>query len=228
MRTSRRPPLKVAIIDDHPVVREAILNILSLDPALEIRGAYASSQALIDSLRIEPIDLLVLDFQLETGEIDGISLINRLITEHPELRIIVLSSHERPGNVGMCIRAGAIGFVGKSQESTHLLHAIRMAGAGRIYLAPPMSLDLHTLKHEHPIAKQHFTEQLLLSNYPKLSSREREILLYRLEGLSVGRIALKVGRSCKTVSGQKQAALRKLGIENDFQLFKLQSQLISE
>lgn len=226
MRWSVISPLRIALLDDHALIRDALKIRLSLETDFKVTGVYSTSRDLLEGLRSQSTDLLILDYQLADAEIDGLRLIQSIRTQHPDLRIVIFSSVERPATVNMCIRAGANGFVGKSQETDELLRAVRMAALDRIYLAPAMAAELQKLPvpQTAEIDPVFDGDQALVDN-PELSPKEREVLRCCLEGLSVSQVATKFSRSRKTISGQKQSAFRKLGIRTDTELFKLQIHL---
>ncbi|WP_368388980.1 response regulator [Pseudomonas sp. HS6] len=219
-------PLRIALLDDHALIREALKIRLSLEPDFKVTGVYTTSRDLMEGLRLQPPDLLILDYQLADGELDGLRLIQSVRTQHPDLKIVIFSAAERPATVNMCIRAGVNGFVGKTQQTEDLLKAVRMAAMDRLYLAPTTSAELETPPSHRFLADHHVTNlDETLTSYPELSPKEREVLRCCLEGLSVTQVAAKFSRSRKTISGQKQSAFRKLGIRTDNELFKMQHQL---
>ncbi|MFJ2713272.1 response regulator [Pseudomonas sp. NPDC087346] len=214
------------MLDDHALIREALKIRLTLEVDFKVAGVYETGRELLEGLLVQPADLLVLDYQLADGELDGLRLIKSVRTRHPDLRIVIFSSLDRPATVNMCIRAGVNGFVGKTQASDELLKAIRMAALDRIYLSPEVAAALEKKPvPQLPDDEHHLQGDQALADYPELSPKEREVLRCCLQGLSVSQIAIKFTRSRKTISGQKQAAFRKLGISTDGELFKLQSQL---
>ena len=228
MRWSVASPLRIVLLDDHALIRDALKIRLSLEADFKVLGAYSTSRYLIDRLRGQNVDLLVLDYLLSDGELDGLHLIRLVRSHYPTIKIVIYSSLERAATVHMSIRAGANGFVGKSQETEELLHAIRIVAMGRIYMAPAISAKMEKL----PVAQldpidltQLFDGDKMLAEHPQLSPKESEVLRCCLEGMSVSQIANKFLRSRKTISGQKQSAFRKLGIRTDTELFKLQNQL---
>lgn len=226
MRWSVLSPLRIVLLDDHALIREALKVRLGLESDFKVLDTYARSADLIDALRQQSADLLVLDYQLTDGELDGIRLIQLIRNHYPDLRILIFSSLERPATISLSIRAGANGFVGKSQATDELIKAIRMVAMERTYLSPVMAAE----QDRPPTAQLKddnlpFDSDNALLNHPDLSPKEREVLRCCLEGLSVIQVSAKFSRSRKTISGQKQAAFRKLGIKTDTELFKLQSQL---
>ncbi|MFP0195013.1 response regulator [Pseudomonas sp. PHC1] len=226
MRWSTLSPLRICLLDDHALIREALKIRLALESDFKIVGTYARSNELLEALRNQEADLVVLDYQLTDGDLDGIRLIQLVRSHYPDLRILIFSSLERPATINLSIRAGANGFVGKSQETDDLIKAIRVVATGKIYLAPEIAAEQKNFpkigKSDESLPFQ--TENALINN-TELSPKEREVLRCCLEGLSVIQIAAKFSRSRKTISGQKQAAFKKLGIKTDTELFKLHSQL---
>jgi two-component system, NarL family, captular synthesis response regulator RcsB len=228
MKWSVISPLRIGLLDDHALIREALKIRLSMESDFKVVGVYSGSDELIGALREEQIDLLVLDYQLSDGELDGLRLIQMLRSHYPSMLILIFSSRERPAIVNMTIHGGANGFFGKSQPTEELMCAIRMVARGHLYLSPAMASELERV----PVAQAvEAGEEILtgrgeeLVDYPTLSPKEREVLRCLLEGLSVAEIAIKFSRSRKTISGQKQAALKKLAVRTDSELFKLQVHL---
>jgi DNA-binding NarL/FixJ family response regulator len=228
MKWSVVSPLRIAILDDHALIREALKMRLSMEPDFQIVGVYAGSDELIDALHEEQIDLLVLDYQLSDGELDGLRLIQMLKSHYPRMLILMFSSRERPAMVNMAICGGANGFFGKSQPTDELMRAIRIVALGRLYLSPILATKLKRLPvvQKVELGADFLTgrEDALVS-YSTLSPKEREVLRCLFEGLSVAEIAIKFSRSRKTISGQKQAALKKLFVHTNGELFKLQAHL---
>ncbi|MBD8512856.1 response regulator transcription factor [Photobacterium sp. CAU 1568] len=226
MQWSPKPPIRIALLDDHALIREALSVRLSAEPDFNLQGVYSTSTQLLDAIRRETFDLLVLDYQLGDGELDGLRLIGLIRQRYPDLRIVIFSSAERPATVHMSIRTGANGFVGKSQNTDDLILAIRMAARGRLYLSPNIATELEKQPFSQSAddASPNKGEQGLL-NYSELSPKESEVLRCCLAGLTVNQIAQKFSRSKKTISSQKQAAFRKLGIRTDAELFKLEAEI---
>ncbi|WP_073521745.1 response regulator transcription factor [Pseudomonas fluorescens] len=224
MQWSVVSPLRILLLDDHALIREALKVRLNNEADFRVVGVYSGSAALLAGLRSEEADLLVLDYQLTDGELDGLRLIQLLRSHYPDLRILIFSSVEQPATVNMAIRAGANGFFGKSQKTEELMKAIRMVALDRLYLSPAMSAELDSTpvtSAASPNEQAGVDGAGVLLNNPALSPKEREVLRCCLAGQSVSEIAEKFLRSRKTISGQKQAALRKLNVRNDSELFKL-------
>lgn len=228
MKWSVVSPLRIALLDDHSLIREALKIRLSGESDFNVVGVYSGSEQLIVAMREQPVDLLVLDYQLSDGELDGLRLIQLLRNHYPQTLILVFSSLERPATVNMAIRGGANGFFGKSQPTEELMRAIRIVAMDRLYLSPAMASELERAPVAQVVEEGEASVtgwESELVDYPTLSPKEREVLRCFLEGLSVSDIAIKFSRSRKTISGQKQAALKKLGVRSDTELFKLRRHL---
>lgn len=229
MQWSVVTPLRVAVLDDHSLIRLALNARLSREADLSVVGVFSGSAELISALRKVDVDLLVLDYQLHEDELDGLNLIRLLRKQYPHLLILISSSAEKPAIVNLAIGAGANGFLGKSQPVDDLLVAIRTIASGQMYLSTHMAFELD----KKPVTGEELVTVIgaaalgdaLLVTHAALSPKEREVLRCCLEGMKVSQIALKFMRSRKTISGQKQSAFRKMGIRTDVELFKLQHKL---
>jgi len=231
--------MRIALLDDHAVVRYGLAARLAEEPDLEVVGSFATSNELMTALRAAPADLLLIDYSLGSNDIDGLNLIRALRVRFPRSKILVTSAHNNPATVALAMKAGARGFVGKAQELGELVQAIRTVAVGREYLNAAMARELTAMlasdtpatAPEQPLARPARRKRSSppssdsLSEMPSLSPREREVLRCCLDGLSVTAIADKFARSVKTISGQKQSAFRKLGVRSDNELFKIEYQI---
>lgn len=219
---------RLMLLDDHEFILHGISQTLARHTDVEVVSTHTESRTLLDALRLVQVDIVVMDYALSPGEVDGLNLIKAIRTRHPRTRVIVISSLHTPSTVALTLRCGAAGFVGKELGAEELLKAIRAVCAGRLYLHSEMedalqrnSVAVHPLDPEEevdgPVAA--------LVNTTTLTLREREVLRCCLDGLSVTDISAKFSRSIKTISAQKHSAYRKLGLRTDHELFKLRALL---
>ena len=173
----------------------------------------------------------MLDFLLGERELDGLALVKQLRNHYPQQKILISSSMESPAIVKMVLSAGVKGFIGKSHNMQEIVQAIRQVAQGRLFLSQEVAYEVENL---YVMNEDAINENLDLSSkgnmYEKvktLSPREVEVVRCFLDGLSVSQIAVKFKRSRKTVSGQKQSALKKLGLRSDSELFKYSHDLMS-
>lgn len=209
--------IRIALLDDHAVVRHGLVNTLTAESNFEVVGIYEKSRDLIAGLVTAPADLLLLDFSLNPNELDGVSLIRALRVKFPSCHILVLSSHHDPATVGLAMRVGARGFVGKGEDMGQLVKAIRKVAAGAVYLNDDMTYRLA----ETVTADRRAESGEDALDLAELTSREQEVIRCYLAGMTVSEIAEKFNRSIKTISTQKTSAFRKLGVTSNNELFKL-------
>ncbi|UYP72847.1 response regulator transcription factor [Pantoea dispersa] len=215
---------QIAVLDDHPLIGKAMQYRLAQEPQLDLVGAFAQRQQLMAFLQRQPLDILVLDYMLGEDQLDGLQMVKQLRLHYPQLKILVSSAIEKPAIVQLLLKAGVQGFVGKSHDQEVLIDAIHQICRGKRFLTPDMMLELDKFQesdremHDYLAPRQAGDDITLLLR--ELSPREIEVIRCYLDGLSITQIAGKYARSRKTISGQKQTALRKLGLRSDLELFK--------
>lgn len=222
--------IRIIILDDHAVVRHGLSARLSEESDFDIVGIYASSKDMMSALQSQSVqaDLFLIDYSLGESDIDGLNLIRALKIRYPKGKILISSTHDNPATVALAMRAGAKGFVGKSQDLGELIQAIRTVMVGKEYINELVKAELNrTAISSDAGTGGESNLRNTLTGYYDLSPREREVLRCCLDGMTVTQIANKFARSVKTISGQKQSAFKKLGIRNDSELFKIQHQLKS-
>ncbi|MGE6918241.1 response regulator [Achromobacter kerstersii] len=211
-------PLRIALLDDHPVVRAGVAAYLSQNRDIVVLGEYESSRDLILAPSTQMADLLLIDYSLGPTEMDGISLIKTLRIKFPAARILVLSALYDPATVALALRSGAHGFVGKGGDADEIVRAVRKVAAGGTYCGDQMT---YLLSGASTAAQERQPAECDLFDGAALSAREREVIRCLLEGMTISEIAAKFARSPKTISAQKATAYRKLGVTTDNALFKL-------
>jgi DNA-binding NarL/FixJ family response regulator len=216
----------VMLLDDHEMVRQGIELGLSNEDDLDVIGSFGTGAELLEALARRPANVVVMDFILAPSDSDGLSLIQTLNRRFSQCRPLIVCSHYTPATVSLSLKAGCWGILGKTQNLTELITAIRTVAQGRIYLQPcmvsaqrgmPSMLDVANMK-----SKIGLSTPLQLNAC--LSPKEQEVLRCFLDGMSVNSIAAKFSRSASTISTQKQSAYRKLGISSDSELFKFTRQ----
>ena len=199
--------LRIVIADDHPVLLAGIAHLLQGQPGLELVGMVKDSTALVELVSGSSVDVVVSDFSMPHGRYgDGIAMLRFLQRRFPKTRLVVLTGMESPLVLRNILEAGVRCIVSKSDPLDHLLPAVRMAAADGVYQSPEVESRLAV----EPATADHGAV---------LSKRENEVLRMYAEGLSVIEIAERIGRSRKTVSTQKVAAMRKLNLATDAEVF---------
>ncbi|NWB43560.1 MULTISPECIES: response regulator transcription factor [unclassified Pseudomonas] len=217
--------IRVALLDDHAVVRQGLASHLGDAPGIEIVGIYKNSRELMRGMSTVPVDVLLLDFVLGRDELDGVSLIRALRVRFPACRILVLSTHHDPATVSLALRVGARGFIGKDEDLTCLAKAIRVVASGAIYLSAEASYKVVDGIQQSDNSPQLISSDTNVLQLALLSAREQEVIRCYLDGMTITEIAEKFNRSIKTISTQKATAFRKLGITSNNGLFKIMKTL---
>ena len=140
--------VRVAVLDDHPMVRTVFELCLKHEPDIHLVGTWSSSNELFSQLRSTTVDVLVLDFLLGERELDGLALVKQLRNHYPQQKILISSSMESPAIVKMVLSAGVKGFIGKSHNMQEIVQAIRQVAQGRLFLSQEVAYEVENLCDE--------------------------------------------------------------------------------
>lgn len=211
--TERAPRKRaVLVVDDHPLMRDGISQLIDQQPDLRVCGGASSGPEALTALeRLEP-DLMLVDISLPG--MDGIELIKAVRKRAARLPLLVLSMHDESLYAERAVRAGAKGYVMKHASAEILLTAIRRVLDGRVYLSPAMTDKLldkmartEAAGHESPLAA--------------LSDRELEIFKLVGRGLRTQRISEDLNLSVKTVETYYSRIKQKLHIKDASELLQM-------
>ena len=196
--------LKIALVDDHPIVRAGFRQLLELEPGWRVVGQVGSVRELAAWMLTGSCDVLVLDLSLPDG--DGLVVLRQLLAQRPGLAVVVLSMHDGALYVQDALAAGAHGYVTKRSAPGELVHAVHAAERGERYLSQDvrgqaMSADAS------PAA-----------SLPELSGREAQVFLLLARGHSVSRVAATIGVSNKTAYSHRSNIWSKLNLQSDYEL----------
>ena len=151
---------RVLLVDDQPLYREGIRVVLSTDPALTVVGEAADGQAALSACEHLRPDVVLMDLQMPV--MDGVVATRRLKVQHPDARVVVLTTFEDDEHVFEALRAGAVGYVLKDVTGDRLKEAVHAAARGQSFLAPAVaSLVLQRLRAQPASAQSPspFTER---------------------------------------------------------------------
>ena len=198
--------IRIAIADDHAIVRKGLRQILADTNDLAVTGEASSADELLTLLRAQPFDVVVLDLTL--GSRDGIDLLKIIKSEFPRLHVLILSMHAEDLFAIRALRAGARGYIQKEGAPEELVSAIRRIAAGRTYVSPAMA--------------ERITKDLMRGSeklpHERLSDREFEVFRALGSGKSVTAIANDLNLSVKTVSTHRSRILDKTGLRNNAEI----------
>lgn len=206
--------MRIAIVDDHPMVRRGMISMLEDEADFELVGEAATASEALDLLESDPPDLAIVDISLPG--MNGIELIKRLHGRWPELKILVTSMHDERVFAERALRAGAVGYIEKRQAIRELVRAIRQVNDGQVYLSEDMTERV--LQRLTGRARE---KEKRLSIAEKLTDREIEIFLLIGEGITTQEIAERLGISVKTVESHRENIKQKVGAENINELIRL-------
>ena len=203
--------LRVLIVDDHPIVRHGLRQLISQEPDLEVSGeAERPSEALKAIASLKP-HVAIVDLSLREGS--GLELIKDIKVRHPKLAVLVLSMHDESIYGERVLRAGARGYITKAEASENLLTAIRRVLAGEIYLSEKMAARmLHKLAAGPGVTDS--------SPVGVLSDRELEVFQLIGQGLRTRQIAERLQLSVKTIETYRENIKWKLKLEDAAELLQ--------
>jgi two-component system, NarL family, captular synthesis response regulator RcsB len=205
--------IRVAVADDHPTLLAGMEHLLSKVQGITLIGLVTNSTELVELLGKSSCDVVVTDFSMPGGRYgDGLTLLRFLKRRFPSVRQVVLTSIENSAVMRGINDVGALGLISKSDDLGHVETAVRKAHLGNRYMSPRISVQLLDQPKEQVSPED--------ERASKLSKRETEVLRMYAEGLSVSEIGQRAGRSSKTISAQKMAAMKKLGLRHDADIFK--------
>jgi len=190
--------VRVLIVDDHAVVRAGLRLLVDAEPDLEAVGEAGTVRDAVFETRASKPDLILIDI-LMPGE-SGLQGVPKLLHEHPEAKVLVLSMEDDPRYVREAFAAGASGYVLKEAADAELVSAIREVAAGGRYVHPELGARL--------VAAE--TEAIKRAEEDPLSDREREVLVLLARGFTNQEIAKQLFISVRTAETHRAHVMQKL------------------
>ncbi len=209
---SRSRPIRVVLVDDHDIVRQALRSLLEGQSHIEVAGDFDNARVALKSLKALDADVVLMDTVMPS--LNGIDATRQFLQKCPELRIILLSGFVDEEQLRDAIRAGASGYVAKTADITELVEAIEAVNNGRTYFS-------------HSIAERFKLPQIIkdaakpaTARHEILTPREREILQLIAEGFSSQDIVDELGLSMKTVEVHRYHLNKKLNAHTQSDLVR--------
>lgn len=199
----------IVLIDDHPIVLEGLSNLLRSVPAYRVAGIAGSEREGLDLVRALRPDLVIVDLMLD-GAL-ALKLIERIVAECAETRVICISMHSEAAYAEPVALAGALGYINKAQVGRTILDAIAAVLEGKPHFPPEVQLNL--LRRARGLR----TERAPLA---ALSPRELEVLHLIGQGMTKQQIGERIGRSANTVEAHRSNIKRKLGLQSNAELIR--------
>lgn len=196
---------KVLLVDDHEIMREGLSALLRKHPEYETVGQASDGRAALQMVDELKPDIVLMD--IEMPNLNGIDATRQMVSKHPRLKVLALSTHSRRSMVVKMLEAGASGYMLKDSAFSELMEGIQAMSDQRVYLC-------------NRIAKVVFSDYVKMLTNPKwtggdgLTGREREVLQLVAEGHTTKEIANILHLSVKTVDTHREHIMDKLGIHN--------------
>jgi DNA-binding NarL/FixJ family response regulator len=211
-KTASAPEAKIVrilIVDDHPVVRHGMTQLIEEEPDLKVCGQASDAAEALKVLREVKFDLAVVDITLKTSS--GIDLIKSMKSQAPDVKVLVASMHDEVIYAERALHAGALGYINKEEAADRIVEAIRVTLQGRIYLSDRMTERMMSrLAYGEKETDRPATDTL--------SDRELEVFEQIGRGLGTRQIAEALHLSRKTVETHRASIKKKLNLRDGAEL----------
>lgn len=197
---------RIIIADDHEIVRAGLKQIIADDQDLSVEGEAGDGQELLEKLRKNDFDLVLLDMKMPGRS--GLEILKQLKMEHPSLPVLVLSMHSEEQYAVRAIKAGASGYITKETAPDKLLDAIRRVCAGGKYISQSLAEKLADSISDAQNKPPH----------EYLTDREFQVMCMIASGKTISEIARELFLSVKTISTYRQRILEKMNMKNNAEL----------
>jgi DNA-binding NarL/FixJ family response regulator len=204
--------VRVVVVDDHPVVRRGLVDLLNAEPGLHVCAEAASHAEALATVGQQKPDLVVIDLSLGTES--GLDLVTALASTYPNVRLLVLSAHDEQLFAERAVRAGAHGYIMKAAPAEELIAALRRVAGGGHYVSEKALERLFTS------LSGRFTNHDA-SAFDRLTDRERHVLGLVGKGLETKEIAAQLSLSVKTIETHYAHLKEKLGLKTGRELIRV-------
>jgi len=198
--------ISIIVVDDHPIVRQGLKQILSEEPDMAMVGEAQNSQEVLDLIRKQDWDAVVLDITMPGR--GGLDILKEIKHERPKLPVLMLSVHPEDQYAVRALKAGASGYLNKESAPVELVRAIRKILRGGKYisstLAEKLAFNLEVEAEKPP--------------HESLSDREYQVMLMIASGKTTSAIAEEMSLSIKTVSTYRSRILEKMRMKSNVDL----------
>ena len=198
--------ISIIIVDDHPIVRQGLKQILSEEPDMTVFGEAQNSQEVLDLIRKQDWDAVVLDITMPGR--GGLDILREIKHERPKLPVLMLSVHPEDQYAVRALKAGASGYLNKESAPEELVRAIRKILRGGKYISP-------TLAEKMAFNLEKETDR---PAHEALSDREYQVMLMIASGKTTSAIAEEMSLSIKTVSTYRSRILEKMKMKSNVDL----------
>lgn len=202
---------RVFLVDDHPIVRQGLAQLIDNEPDLAVCGQGQDVYESLRAIRQDRPDLCLVDVSLKDS--DGIELLKELKSMDPDLPVLILSMHDEGLYAERALRAGARGYIMKQEAPPTLLSAIRRVLRGEVYVSENLSATLL----RRMVGSKNKDSALPMD---RLTDRELEIFRLIGAGSTVREIAERLFLSTKTVEAHREHIKQKLNLKSSAELLR--------
>lgn len=199
--------IKVAIVDDHAIVRAGLKQFLAEQMDLQVVGEASNGREALDLVRAGNLDVLIMDVSMPDH--NGVDALAAIKARAPELPVLILSAYPEAHYATPLLKQGASGYLNKECDPQEIVSAVRTLARGRRYITPAVAElladQLGGGKHDGPLHEQ-------------LSEREFQVFLRLAKGETIGAIAESLSLSVKTVSTYRTRVMEKMKLESNSDL----------
>jgi DNA-binding NarL/FixJ family response regulator len=204
-------PAQIVIVDDHPIVRHGLAQLINDETGLNVCGSAATAAEALGLLGETEPDLAIVDLSL--GDESGLDLVKTLHAQHPDLPVLVLSMHDEAYYADRVLRAGAMGYIMKQEAAEQMISAIHQVLSGKVYLSESMAASMLT---------RFVGRKVVRGGTPvdHLTDRELQVLGLIGKGLGTRQIAEKLHLSVKTIENHREHIKAKLKLRTSAELVR--------
>jgi len=188
--------IRVLIVDDHPLVRLGVSDLLESTDDLCVIGTAGDGAEALAALKATPADVVLMD--IEMPGIDGVEATRQIVEHRPATVVVILTTFADQDRINRALDAGAAGYLLKDAEPDELIRGIRAAAGGDVPISPRAARALVAARRPRPEVA--------------LTDREREVLMLLVEGLANKQIARRLGIGEKTVKNHLTHVFATLGV----------------
>ena len=211
--TDDRPPVRVLIVDDDPLVRGALSMMLSSVPGIAVAGEVSDGSHVEKAVADHAPDVVLMDIRMP--RLDGLAATERLRARPNAPEVVILTTFDADEHVLRALRAGAGGFLLKDSPPARIVEAVKRVASGEPILSPSVTRRLITRLDPDPAETRRTAAGRTLES---LTGRERDVATALGKGASNAEIARELHMSVATVKAHVSRSLTKLGLNNRVQL----------